>query len=69
MTQDLKFSGPPRYLTTDWNAARESIKKLESLKPTIVVSGSELSDGLDRLVKEFDGIVIPDYGRFVNCKQ
>ncbi|MDX8046196.1 MBL fold metallo-hydrolase [Gracilibacillus sp. S3-1-1] len=75
MTQELEFSGPPRYLTTDWNAARESVKKLEALKPAVAVTGhgrpvfgAELSDGLERLVKEFGRIATPDSGRFVNRK-
>lgn len=73
MTQEMEINGPPRYLTTDWDAARESVEKLEALKPAIAVtghgkpvSGTELSDGLERLVKNFEQIAIPDYGRFVN---
>lgn len=76
MTQDLEFSGPPRYLTTDWDAAKASVEKLHALQPTVAVtghgqpvSGQLLSEGLDRLVREFDQIAIPDYGRFVNRKQ
>ncbi|WP_066399099.1 MBL fold metallo-hydrolase [Cytobacillus horneckiae] len=76
LTQDLEFSGPPRYLTTDWDAVRQSVKKLEALKPSVAVtghgqpvSGAELADGLERLVKDFDRIAIPEYGRFVNREQ
>ena len=75
ITQDKEINGPPRYLTTDWDAARESVQKLEALKPAVAVtghgqpmSGEELSDGLERLVNEFDRIAIPDYGRYVNRK-
>lgn len=75
ITQDKEINGPPRYLTTDWDAARESVEKLEALKPTIAItghgrpmSGKELADGLARLVKDFDQIAIPDYGRFVHRK-
>lgn len=75
MTQKVEINGPPRYLTTDWTAAWESVKKLEELNPAIVVtghgmpvSGQELSEGLARLVKEFDRLAIPDYGRFVDPK-
>lgn len=71
--QVKEISGPPRYLTTDWNAARESVEKLAALKPAIAVtghgqpmSGRELSDNLEKLVTEFDRIAVPDYGRYVN---
>lgn len=76
VTQEEEINGPPRYLTTDWDAARESVEKLEALKPTVAVtghghpmSGDELLDGLERLVREFDRMAIPDYGRFVTRKQ
>lgn len=76
LTQDLEFSGPPRYLTTDWDAAKSSVEKLQALQPNVAVtghgqpvSGQLLSEGLDRLVREFDQVAIPDYGRFVNREQ
>lgn len=72
ITQHFEFSGPPRYLTTDWDAARKSVEKLEALKPAVAVTGhgrpaagDELSEGLRKLVEQFDRIAIPDYGRFV----
>ncbi|WP_188433406.1 MBL fold metallo-hydrolase [Kroppenstedtia guangzhouensis] len=71
-TQEKEINGPPRYLTTDWDAARESVKKLAALKPTVAVtghgqpvSGKELTTGLNQLVREFDSRAIPDYGRYV----
>jgi glyoxylase-like metal-dependent hydrolase (beta-lactamase superfamily II) len=73
ITQEVEINGPPRYLTTDWNAAKVSIEKLVTLKPAIAVtghgipvSGLVLSDGLTRLIKDFDRIAIPDHGKFVN---
>jgi len=73
MMQNKEISGPPRYLTTDWDAARKSVQTLEALKPAVAVtghgqpmSGDELSDSLSKLVNEFDRIAIPDYGRYVN---
>ncbi|MDE3838168.1 MBL fold metallo-hydrolase [Bacillus methanolicus] len=75
VTQKQEISGPPRYLTTDWNAAKESVKKLEALKPAVAItghgmpmSGDELSEGLEKMVRDFDRIAIPDYGRYVNRK-
>lgn len=32
------------------------------------VSGDALSKGLKKLVKEFDQIAIPDYGRYINLQ-
>ncbi|MBD8067371.1 MBL fold metallo-hydrolase [Bacillus sp. PS06] len=75
LTQQKEINGPPRYLTTDWQAAWESVRELAKLNPTVVVtghgapmSGEELTVGLTKLVNEFDSIAIPDYGRYVNNK-
>lgn len=75
ITQEQEISGPPRYLTTDWNAAKESVIKLEKLKPLVTVtghgipmSGELLSTSLNTLVKEFDKIAVPDYGKYVDKK-
>ncbi|AMQ08087.1 MBL fold metallo-hydrolase [Sporosarcina psychrophila] len=73
LTQEQEISGPPRYLTTDWSAVRNSVEKLESLKPSIAITGHGLpmvgellTDSLRRLVEEFDRIAIPDHGKFVD---
>lgn len=72
-TQELEINGPPRYLTPDWKSAKESVIKLEVLKPTVAVtghglpiSGEFLCTGLEKLAKEFDSIAIPDYGKYIN---
>ncbi|WP_340701578.1 MBL fold metallo-hydrolase [Brevibacillus borstelensis] len=72
LTQMTEITGPPRYFTTDWEAAREAVEKLEALRPSIAVtghglpvSGEELAEGLARLVRDFDSIALPDYGRYV----
>lgn len=72
-TQKQEINGPPRYLTPDWNAAWDSVKKLATLKPSIAVTGHGLpmegdilTKSLEKLVNEFDKIAIPDYGKFVN---
>lgn len=72
-TQELEISGPPRYLTPDWKAAKESVTKLEALNPAVAVtghgvpvSGEELSTGLRKLADEFDEIAVPDYGKYVD---
>ncbi|MEX0720668.1 MAG: MBL fold metallo-hydrolase [Balneolaceae bacterium] len=72
LVQKSEVQGPPRYLTTDWEAAWESVKKLEELKPKLVIpghgssmEGEELRKGLKELAANFDKIAIPDYGKFV----
>lgn len=73
ITQEQEISGPPRYFTSDWEQAFESVKKLEALRPTVAITGHGhpmagelLTDSLNKLVKEFDRIAIPDYGRYVD---
>ncbi|WP_309090953.1 MBL fold metallo-hydrolase [Domibacillus sp.] len=72
VTQKEELKGPPRYLTTDWEAAKNSVAALEKLKPAVTItghgrpmSGSELSNGLAMLVQEFDRVAVPDYGKYV----
>lgn len=76
LTQKQEVNGPPRYFTTDWKAAKESVQELTSLKPAVAVTGhglpmagEELSKELEKLAQEFDNIAIPDYGRYVDKKQ
>ncbi|WP_047153475.1 MBL fold metallo-hydrolase [Aneurinibacillus tyrosinisolvens] len=66
ITQEQELNGPPAYFTPDWQAAWESVKRLEALKPSIAVtghglpmSGESLSQGLERLARDFDRISIP----------
>lgn len=73
LTQKQEISGPPRYFTPDWKAAKESVIKLEALKPSVAVtghglpmSGQLLSKSLEELVREFVNIAIPDYGKYVD---
>ncbi|MXQ55467.1 MBL fold metallo-hydrolase [Shimazuella alba] len=73
LTQDQEISGPPRYFTTDWQSAFDSVKKLRDLHPSVAItghgspmSGQALSDGLQKLANEFNQIAVPDYGRYVH---
>ena len=66
-TQEKEVNGPPKYLTPDWAAAFDSVKKLAALNPSVAVtghgvpmSGSELTEGLRRLVNDFDQIALPN---------
>lgn len=76
LMQSEEVNGPPRYLTTDWESAKESVEKLEALRPKIVVpghgsamKGEKLTKGLAKLVQTFDQSAIPDYGRYVEEKR
>src|SRR5690625_2334047 len=73
MTQEEELTGPPRYLTPDWKAAKQSVEELAELQPKVVVtghgvpvSGERLEKGLQHLAKNFDQIAVPDYGRYVD---
>jgi glyoxylase-like metal-dependent hydrolase (beta-lactamase superfamily II) len=72
LIQKREVHGPPRYLTTDWQAAWDTVKKLRDLRPSIVVSGhgqymkgAALRLGLKKLAEDFDTLAIPSHGRFV----
>ena len=67
LTQKQEISGPPAYFTTDWNAARESVRILNALKPQFAVTGhglplleDYLTHKLDELAVHFDEIAKPD---------
>lgn len=75
LTQEQEISGPPRYLTPDWEAAWESVKTLEALNPIVAITGHGLpmtgellKTSLNRLSHDFNQIAIPDYGKFVEGK-
>lgn len=69
-TQEKEVNGPPKYLTPDWEAAFDSVKKLAALKPLIAVTGhgvpmkgKELNDGLKKLIDQFNDIALPKNGK------
>lgn len=71
-TQDKEISGPPRYLTPDWEAAWQSVKTLNELDPVVAVTGhglpmidDELRKNLNMLAEQFAHIAIPNYGKYV----
>lgn len=71
-TQEEEISGPPKYFTIDWKAAKSSVKQLRDLRPLLLipghgqsVRGEELTENLEKLVNYFDQIAKPDQGRFV----
>lgn len=71
--QKPEISGPPKYFTTNWDAARDSVEKLATLNPKVAVTGhgqplqdEKLTIGLRRLVDHFDTIALPEHGRFLH---
>ncbi len=73
MSQKRELNGPPKYFTTDWDAAFRSVKVLADLEPSVVatghgkpMSGPTMLDDLHRLVDEFFQVSKPAKGRYVN---
>lgn len=72
MTQKHVLSGPPKYFTIDWIAAKDSVKKLLDLKPQSAATGhgypmygEELIESLKNLIDNFEKEAVPSYGRYV----
>jgi glyoxylase-like metal-dependent hydrolase (beta-lactamase superfamily II) len=70
--QDIEVNGPPKYFTTDWKTAWESVKKLNNLEPNLAMTGHGqpihgefLKEELSRLAENFDKLAIPEHGRYV----
>ncbi len=73
MLQIKKLSGPPKYLTYDWEAAGVSVKNLADLNPRVVATGhgkpmrgADMQVALNNLAVHFDKMAIPARGRYVN---
>lgn len=73
VTQNEQISGPPQYLTVDWEAAERSVAHLRDLEPSLMVpahgqpmAGEELTNHLHLLVRHFAEIAVPEQGRFVD---
>jgi glyoxylase-like metal-dependent hydrolase (beta-lactamase superfamily II) len=70
--QQPELHGPPAYFTTDWNAARESVRRLAALHPAVVapghgrsMSGPQMTDALQYLADRFDAVARPAHGHYV----
>jgi glyoxylase-like metal-dependent hydrolase (beta-lactamase superfamily II) len=73
LTHSKHLSGPPKYLTCNWASAKQSVMRLESLKPEIAATGhgkpmkgEELRAALAKLSTHFDQLAVPSQGRYVN---
>ncbi len=76
VTQEPELHGPPKYFTHDWQAARESVRRLAALEPELAVTGhgramrgAKMREALQVLAREFDRVAVPDQGRFVDAPQ
>lgn len=72
MTQKHILSGPPKYFTIDWMAAKQSVEKLSQLKPKAAATGhgypmygEQLTTALRNLWENFEEEAVPTYGRYV----
>lgn len=72
LIQKQEVSGPPRYFTTDWQEAKNSVSKLAALSPLEAITGhglplkgDKLKSGLQYLLENFDLVAIPDRGKYV----
>jgi glyoxylase-like metal-dependent hydrolase (beta-lactamase superfamily II) len=71
ITQRRQLTHPPNYLTTDWPAARASVRKLADLRPNVVatghglpMAGPQLASDMQYFADHFDEQV-PKHGRYV----
>lgn len=75
LVQKKEVCGPPVYLTTDWDGAYESVQRLASLIPEVVIpghgtamQGEALRNGLNDLLRNWKEKAVPDHGRWVKHK-
>ena len=68
-----EIHGPPMYYTTHWEDAEDSVKKLSTLEPELVITGhgpalcgKTMRDGLQLLARNFRKVAVPKQGRYVN---
>lgn len=71
--QEKIISGPPKYFTYDWDAAKKSVQELGALQPKVAATGhgkpmrsAELRDSLLTLTQHFDEVAVPEHGRYIN---
>jgi glyoxylase-like metal-dependent hydrolase (beta-lactamase superfamily II) len=72
MLQTKVLSGPPKYFTPDWDAAKASVRELADLKPKtaatghgVPMRGRELQNALEELSNNFNQKAVPAHGRYV----
>ena len=65
--QHPELHGPPSYFTSDWEAAKRSVRKLAALAPQECRAGAwqaarrvDVAASLDRLAADFERIAVPE---------
>jgi glyoxylase-like metal-dependent hydrolase (beta-lactamase superfamily II) len=65
--QAPELHGPPSYFTSDWEAAKRSVRKLAGLGPRVVapghgkpLAGEDVPEKLRKLAEEFERVAIPE---------
>lgn len=71
--QEKEISGPPKYFTSNWSEAEESVRRLEKLMPSTAISGhgipmegEQLANSLAKLAHNFEEIAIPKHDRYLH---
>ena len=71
LEQRKELHPPPAYFTPDWQRAKDSVRRLAALKPSLALTGhglpahgEALSQSLETLAQNFDQ-AIPKRGRYV----
>jgi glyoxylase-like metal-dependent hydrolase (beta-lactamase superfamily II) len=72
ISEKIAIHGPPAYFTTDWHAAKSSVKRLADLRANVAFPGHgrpmtnpRLAHDLNMLVEHFDEMALPPKGRYV----
>lgn len=68
-----EVNGPPRYFTTDWEAAHQSVQKLAALEPQALLAGhggvmigSKMRSQLAELALNFEEKAVPKHGKYLS---
>ena len=74
LEQRPEMHGPPAYYTTDWDAARESVRRLADLTPEVaatghgpILRGETMRRALELLARDFETLAVPRDGRYVRA--
>lgn len=72
VTRHQRVHGPPTYFTQDWGRARDSVRRLAHLNPSVAATGHgvpmsnpRLDHELNELARHFDQLARPADGRYV----
>ncbi len=76
VTQEPELHGPPKYFTHDWQAARDSVRRLAELAPELAITGhgramrgEAMREALRTLARDFDQLAVPEHSRFADAPQ